>query len=148
MYWILGERTSSDGSWLERSISKDLHPALGYVCTDYFGSIGGVSSLPHPHFWPRPLCQALRTGSSPGVRADSNEHRQGAARPPHALSCMTGQQPSRAIKHGELGIFLDRFKFPGTAVIRCFALFPCSQDVTCSLPLALFSSPLCCPGAA
>lgn len=67
---------------------------------------------------------------------------------PHTSSCMTGQQPSTAIKHGELGIFLDRFKFPGTAVIRCFALFPCSQDVTYSFPLALFSSLLCCPGAA
>ena len=67
---------------------------------------------------------------------------------PHALSCMTGQQPSTAIKHGERRIFFDRFKFPGTAVIRCFALFPCSQDVTYPLPLALFSSLLCCPGAA
>lgn len=65
-----------------------------------------------------------------------------------ALPCMTGQQPSTAIKRGELGILLDRFKFPGTAVIRCFALFPCSQDVTYSLSLALFSSLLCWPGAA
>lgn len=56
----------------------------------------------------------------------------------HTLSCMTDQQPSTAIKHWEHWILLDRFKFPGTAVIRCFALFPCSQYVTHSLLLALF----------
>lgn len=56
----------------------------------------------------------------------------------HTLSCMTDQEPSRAIKHCELGIFLDRFKFAGTAVISCLVQFPCSQYVTSSFSLALF----------
>lgn len=78
------------------------------------------------------------TAMSPG-----SEQRQA-----RTLSCMTGQQPSTAINQEEPPIFLDRFKFPGAAVIRCFALCPCSQDVTYSLPLAHFSFLLCHPGAA
>lgn len=76
-----------------------------------------------------------KQGASPGVKADRDEHRQETVW--HTLSCMADQDTSTAIKDWERRIFWDRFKFAGTAVIRCFELFPFSRCMTYSFSLAL-----------
>lgn len=119
---------SKDGSWLPRFISNDQQ--LWVICACFSLCVHEGLLQPSPVPSPHPS-----TSSGPDPLAGSEdcvhhlEWRLTAMSTgreqsdPHALSCMTGQQPSTAIKHGERRIFLDRFKFLALLwldVLHCF----------------------------
>lgn len=70
---------------LNISASKELGLAMGYLSISCFVSMRGFSSLPTPISGTEPSPMVQGPCSSPGVRADRNEHRQGVVRQAHIV---------------------------------------------------------------